>query len=51
MNIWGWLFVAPMLALMIFDPVEMIPAMIFCAVFIAAGIWIFHIVFGKKDIK
>ena len=51
MNIWGWLFVLPMILLMVFDPWNMIPAMIFCVLFIAAGIWIVNAIIGKKDIN
>ena len=44
-----WAFLAPMIVLILLDPIVMIPTMLFCTVWIAVWLWILNNVLGKKD--
>lgn len=49
MNVYGWIFVLPLILLVIFDPLEMIPALAFFVVWLVVWLVIFNKMFGKKD--
>lgn len=49
MNVWGWLFISPIIALLVIEPVETAALLIFLVVWIAAWLWIINKAIGKKD--
>ena len=50
MNIYGWIFILPMIFLVIVDPIGMTPALVFFVVWTVVWLVIFNKVFGKKDL-
>ncbi len=48
MNIWGWLFAAPILLLLVFDPVNTLLTLVLAVVIIGGAIWVFDKVLGPK---
>lgn len=48
MNIWGFIFVAPVVLLAVASPAEMLPVLGLGAVGYAALLWLAHKVIGKK---
>lgn len=49
MNALGWILIAPIIALLLVDPIGSIPALIFIVGWIAAWLWLINRVIGKKD--
>lgn len=48
MNIYAWIFAAPILVLVIFNPLEMVPVLIASAVAWAVCLWLFDLAVGPK---
>jgi hypothetical protein len=48
-NIWGWIFIAPILVLLVLEPAATALMLLLAAVIVAGGIWLFDRIIGPKD--
>jgi hypothetical protein len=48
-NIWGWIFIAPILVLLVLEPAATALMLLLTVVIVAGGIWLLNRVIGPKD--
>ena len=51
MNLWGWIFVAPVLGLLVLEPGLTLATILACAALLAGAIWLFNLLIGPKPPK